>query len=92
MIFSGWLANVGRIDEASDILERLRQEDQVPDAGSDSGEKKGSDAVTHVDRELADILEVVALEKANVKRGTYFAMLFGIGAFYSAATDRQWEC
>ena len=62
-------------------MERLRQDDGVADVDSDSGENKGSDAPTRVDRELADILEVVELEKANAKRGTYFAMLFGIGVF-----------
>lgn len=75
----GWLAKVGRVDEARDILARLRQDAQDPDSGSDSGEKKVVNATERVDRELADILEVVTLEKTNVKRSTYFAMLFGIG-------------
>ena len=73
-----WLVKVGRVDEAHDILERLRDDSEVPIQES-SSDSKSNGPLTQADRELADILDIVASEKAKVKSATYFSMLFGIG-------------
>lgn len=61
-----YLAKVGRDKEARYILGRLRGEDPA-------GQLKA-------DKELQDIKDVVALERATANRNSYFAMLFGIGS------------
>lgn len=61
----GWLAKVGRTSEARTILAALRAD--------------GNEDDPYVIHEYTEILEVVALEKANHGRSSYISMLFGTG-------------
>lgn len=65
MVRKGWLVKVGRIDEARQILARLRADGDVNNVA--------------VIQEFDEIREIAALEKKNHARNTYFSMFFGIG-------------
>ncbi|KAJ3723704.1 general substrate transporter [Lentinula raphanica] len=68
-----YLVKIGRIEEAKDVLHRLRATD---DSGISSDEK-----LNHVaDRELNDILQVVSLERKHAKMNNYWNMFWGIGS------------
>ncbi|CZT20281.1 related to sugar transport protein STP1 [Ramularia collo-cygni] len=61
-----YLAKVGREEEARYILGRLRGED--------------AEGKIKADRELQDIKDIVAHERATANRNSYYSMLFGIGS------------
>ena len=61
-----WLVKIDREDEARYVLQRLRGVE-----GKDAGK---------ADAELADIRNVVNLERKTSHRSTYFHMFFGIGS------------
>ena len=58
----------GQMDEAKDILRRIRF------LSSEDEESK-----VHIEHELNDIIEVVALEKKHAKRNSYWSMFWGLG-------------
>ncbi|TFK79381.1 general substrate transporter [Polyporus arcularius HHB13444] len=60
-----WLVKMGRLEEARQILARLRSED-------------GSIESPQGQREYEDIVANVSLEKEHSKRNSYIAMFFGI--------------
>ncbi|KAI0742980.1 general substrate transporter [Daedaleopsis nitida] len=60
-----WLIKMGRLEEARQILGRLRSED-------------GSVEAPHAQREYEDIIANVALEKEHSKRNSYVSMFFGL--------------
>ena len=60
-----WLIKMGRLDEAREILGRLR---------SDSGSTEAPQA----SREYEDIVANVALEKEHSERNSYISMFFGL--------------
>ncbi|RPD77302.1 general substrate transporter [Lentinus tigrinus ALCF2SS1-7] len=60
-----WLIKMGRLDEAREILGRLRSED-------------GTIEAPQAQREYDDILANVALEKEHSKRNSYISMFFGL--------------
>ncbi|KIJ61771.1 hypothetical protein HYDPIDRAFT_96054, partial [Hydnomerulius pinastri MD-312] len=61
-----WLMKAGRVDEAKDILARIRADSQQ------EGESKSIEA------EFNEIHEVVELEKKHAKRTSYWSMFWGI--------------
>ena len=65
----------GRTDEALRILGNLRAD--------------GDASSPRVLQEYDDIVEIVALERKHAGRNTYFAMLFGTGAFLQYVRDRR---
>ena len=60
-----WLVKMGRVEEAREILGRLRSED-------------GSIEAPQAQREYEDILATVTLEKEHAKRNSYISMFFGL--------------
>ncbi|RPD63426.1 general substrate transporter [Lentinus tigrinus ALCF2SS1-6] len=60
-----WLIKMGRLDEAREILGRLRSED-------------GTIEAPQARREYDDIVANVALEKEHSKRNSYISMFFGL--------------
>ena len=60
-----WLIKMGRLNEAREILGRLRSED-------------GSVEAPQAQREYDDIVANVALEKEHSKRNSYVSMFFGL--------------
>lgn len=60
-----WLLKMGRVEEAREILGRLR---------SETGDLQDPTAVAEFD----DIIAVVALEKEHSKRNSYVSMFFGL--------------
>ena len=73
-----WLVKEGRVNEARDLLERLRNKTEAQSSET-SSDTKSAESPSEADRELADIIDVVALEKAKVQSLTYYSMFFGIG-------------
>ncbi|KAJ3738699.1 general substrate transporter [Lentinula detonsa] len=68
-----YLAKIGRIQEAKEVLRRLRATDD-PNLSSD-------EKLHHLaDKELNDILQVVSLEKKHAKMNSYWNMFWGIGS------------
>ncbi len=60
-----WLCKMGRLEEARDILGRLRSDDGTVEA-------------PQAQREYEDIVANVALEKEHSKRNSYISMFFGL--------------
>jgi len=61
-----WLLKVGRVDEAREILYRIRS-DEIAAGNSD------------LETEIQGIVEIVNLEKAHSKQNSYWSMFWGIG-------------
>lgn len=68
-----YLAKIGRIDDAKAILRRLRSKDSS-DITVDEKLHKTADS------ELADIMQVIQLEKKHAKMNNYWNMFWGIGS------------
>ncbi|KIK66531.1 hypothetical protein GYMLUDRAFT_257775 [Collybiopsis luxurians FD-317 M1] len=69
-----YLAKIGRVDEAKEVLRRLRAKDSLEVSAND-------EKLHHVaDAELADIMQVLQLEKKHAKMNNYWNMFWGIGS------------
>lgn len=72
-----WLIKVGRLNEAKEILQRLRF-----DNGSDAS--KGEDGGPSVaDTEYESIIDALALEEKHSHMNGYWNMFWGIGVQFS---------
>lgn len=68
-----YLAKIGRVEEAKELLRRLRATD---DSDIAADEKLHQIA----DSELNDIMQVIQLEKKHSKMNSYWNMFWGIGS------------
>lgn len=72
-----WLIKVGRVDEAKEILQRLRSDDS-PSAPADESGANGNEKAN---AEFDQIVDVVQLEMKHSKMNSYWNMFWGIGKF-----------
>lgn len=68
-----YLAKVGRVEEAKDLLRRLR--------ATDDSDIATDEKIHHVaDSELNDIMQVIELEQKHSKMNSYWNMFWGVGS------------
>lgn len=72
-----WLIKVGRLDEARDILQRLRSDNEPSTKETESNEHATANG------EYDSILEALKLEKKHSHMNGYWNMFWGIGGSFN---------
>lgn len=74
-----WLVKEGRLDEAREILQRLRSDNAPSD-------EVGNEEHAVANTEFEEILGVVQLERKHSKMNSYWNMFWGIGIQFNLAS------